>query len=278
MPTDERPFPPGEYPIVIVGSGPGALQVSYFLSRLGIEHAVISNDSGPGGMFRRWPFFQRLLSWTKPYALVDRRSREFERWDWNSLLAREPELRGMAAEFMDGTSDFPSRPEMEANLAAFAERAGCWGATNAAGMDAARETADGNLILTTSMASTAAATVFAVGVASVQPSTPGIELSCTTPTRETGSYAAAPVHHRQTELGFELATGCSRGEPDLAVFSITAKTSSETRSSSRPRALRQPLRSAPRRRRRHPPASSGNSPILIGLTAGLARARDNRFR
>ena len=25
---------------------------------------------------------------------------------------------------MDGTSEFPSRPEMEANLAAFAERAG----------------------------------------------------------------------------------------------------------------------------------------------------------
>ena len=48
VPPDERPFPPGEYPIVIVGSGPGALQVSYFLGRLGIEHAVISGDPGPG--------------------------------------------------------------------------------------------------------------------------------------------------------------------------------------------------------------------------------------
>src|SRR5687767_6953035 len=50
-PPDARPFPPGEYPIVIVGSGPGALQVAYFLGRLGIEHAVISSDPGPGGMF-----------------------------------------------------------------------------------------------------------------------------------------------------------------------------------------------------------------------------------
>ena len=35
-------------------------------------HAVLSADPAPGGMFRRWPFFQRLLSWTKPYAPVAR--------------------------------------------------------------------------------------------------------------------------------------------------------------------------------------------------------------
>ena len=42
-------------------------------------------------MFRRWPFFQRLLSWTKPYAPVERDSRAYERYDWNSLLADEPD-------------------------------------------------------------------------------------------------------------------------------------------------------------------------------------------
>jgi len=34
----------------------------------GVEHAVLSADPAPGGMFRKWPFFQRLLSWTNPYA------------------------------------------------------------------------------------------------------------------------------------------------------------------------------------------------------------------
>jgi hypothetical protein len=29
--SPDRPFPPGEYPVVVVGSGPGALQVSYEL-------------------------------------------------------------------------------------------------------------------------------------------------------------------------------------------------------------------------------------------------------
>ena len=38
--TPERPFPPGDYPVVVVGSGPGGLQSSYFLGRHGIDHAV----------------------------------------------------------------------------------------------------------------------------------------------------------------------------------------------------------------------------------------------
>ena len=62
----DRPFPPARYSLLVVGSGPGALQLTYSLRRLGVEHAVISQDSEPGGMFRRWPIFQRMLSWTKP--------------------------------------------------------------------------------------------------------------------------------------------------------------------------------------------------------------------
>ena len=61
---------PGSYPVVVIGSGPGGLQVSSSLRQQGVTHAVISADPAPGGMFRRWPFFQRLLSWTKPYALA----------------------------------------------------------------------------------------------------------------------------------------------------------------------------------------------------------------
>ena len=50
-----RPFPPGTYPVVVIGSGPGGLQASYALRRDGIAHALISDDPAPGGMFRRWP-------------------------------------------------------------------------------------------------------------------------------------------------------------------------------------------------------------------------------
>ena len=73
----EKPFPPGEYPVVVVGSGPGGLQIGHTLTELGVRHAVISRDPSAGGMFRRFPFFQRLLSWTKPHAQLPHDSKEY---------------------------------------------------------------------------------------------------------------------------------------------------------------------------------------------------------
>ncbi len=160
----ERPFPPGRYPLILVGSGPGALQLTYSLRRFGIEHAVISSDPQPGGMFRRWPIFQRMLSWTKPYAEHERGTPAYERYDWNSLLADEQTSRAIMPSVMDGTSYFPSRPEMERGLVIFAERSGIeirfgcrWESTSKDGNDFVLSTSDGEY--------RAPIAVFAVGVA-----------------------------------------------------------------------------------------------------------------
>src|SRR5436853_7414615 len=131
-----KPFPPGRYPVVIIGSGPGGLQTSYALRRLRVEHAVLSADAGPGGMFLRFPLFQRLISWSKPYAPAARGTRPYAWYDWNSLLADDRTHQALVAEFMDGSSYYPSRVEMARGLAAFVRRArlaarhGCrWEAT-----------------------------------------------------------------------------------------------------------------------------------------------------
>ena len=233
----ERPFPPGHYPVIVVGSGPGGLQVAYELSRCGIPHAVLSADPGPGGMFRRWPFFQRLLSWTKPYAPADRRSRAFERWDWNSLLAYEPELRGLQTEFMDGSSDFPSRPEMEASLTAFAERAGIavrygcrWESTRR------EETASGTrfTLVTTDGEYSCDHLVLAVGVAEpFTPPSPGIEHAVHyADTRAAETYAGKRLFViGKQNSGFELASGLLQWASRITLASPSpAKTSIETRS------------------------------------------------
>ena len=205
----ERPFPPGRYPLLVVGSGPGALQLTYCLTRLGVEHAVISADDTPGGMFRKWPIFQRMLSWTKPFADQQKPTRAYERYDWNSLLSDDESLRAIMPTVMDGTSYFPSRPEMEKGLVTFAQRAGLkirygcrWESTRREGDDFVLVTSEGEY--------RAPAAVFATGVA--EPWRPNIlqvegvqqygEL------RAAESYADKRIFIvGKQNSGFEIATG-----------------------------------------------------------------------
>jgi thioredoxin reductase len=207
------PFPPGEYPVVVVGSGPGALQVSYSLRRLGVDHAVISADPSPGGMFRRWPFFQRLLSWTKPHAPAEHGTRAYERYDWNSLLGDEPNCRAIQPALMDGSSYFPSRPEMEANLVAFAQRGGVevrYGCRWTGTRQVPTEDGDRFEVETTDGVYRARVVVVAVGVA--EPFTPpGVGMEHTyhyAAVRPVEAYAdRRVVILGKQNSGFELATG-----------------------------------------------------------------------
>ena len=206
---EERPFPPGEYPVVIVGSGPGALQVSYSLRRYGVRHAVISEDPSPGGMFRRWPFFQRLLSWTKPFAMIERGTRYYERYDWNSLIPDEDRFRALQPRLMDGTSYFPARAEMEANLSTFAAetgveiRYGCrWESTSREGDAFVLRTSDGEY--------RCRVPVFAIGMA--QPWKPDIPGIAAAPhyadTRSPETYRDKRIFIIGKEVSaFELANG-----------------------------------------------------------------------
>jgi len=206
----ERPFPPGDYPLIVVGSGPGGLQASSALRGLGVQHAVLSADEQPGGMFRRWPFFQRLLSWTKPYAPVPRGTRPYERYDWNSLIPETDDHRAVMVGLMDGTSYFPSRPEMQAGLEAFVSRTelpvrfNCrWTGT--------RRLDDGRFALeTTDGEYTAGTLVIAVGVAEPwRPTSPGMELAAHyADTRPVEQYADRRIFIiGKQNSGFELASG-----------------------------------------------------------------------
>jgi thioredoxin reductase len=71
---------------VIVGAGPGGLQLGYWLQRAGADYLVVERADAPGSFFERFPRRRRLISLNK----VHTRSQDPEirlRWDWNSLLS-----------------------------------------------------------------------------------------------------------------------------------------------------------------------------------------------
>jgi thioredoxin reductase len=173
----DRPFPPGRYDVVVVGSGPGGLQTSHSLSSLGVQHAVLSQDEEPGGMFRRFPIFERLISWTKPDAPVPRTTREYQWYDHNSLAGESEALRGLVPEFMDRAFDVPARAEMAAALAAFVERAGMQVRYGCRWTRTRRDDDDGVVLETTDGEYRCRFAVFAVGVTDPWvPSIAGAEL------------------------------------------------------------------------------------------------------
>jgi thioredoxin reductase len=219
---EERPFPPGDYGVVVVGSGPGGLQTGYWLARLGIDHAVLSADEAPGGMFARWPIFERLISPTKPDAPVARTVREYQRYDHNSLLAEEDEAKSLVPEFMDRTFDVPARAEMHAGLQAYTERAGVrvrygcrWEST--------RREDDGRLVLTTSDGEyRCTAAVFAIGVTEPwRPKVPGFEdVDHYVETRRPREYEGRRVAIiGKRNSGFEIANGLLPWARELTMLS-----------------------------------------------------------
>ena len=194
------------------------------LKHYGVQHAVLSADPSPGGMFRRWPFFQRLLSWTKPYAPEERIARV------PALRLEQPDRVRARAPVAPGRVHgrlvvLPVRPEVEASLTSFADKAGIavrydcrWERTRRDdGPDGPMftlETTDGEY--------RTRVLVLAVGIAEPwTPKQPGIEHARHyAETREASTYAGKRLFIiGKQNSGFELASGLAAWASKITVAS-----------------------------------------------------------
>ncbi len=110
--------PKSRYETVIVGAGPAALQLAYFLSKAGRDYVVLDGSDRVGSFFAQYPRHRKLLSINKQYT--GREATDFNlRHDWNCLLTHP----GDEMPFKDFSQDyFPNASVLVDYLEAFCER------------------------------------------------------------------------------------------------------------------------------------------------------------
>jgi thioredoxin reductase len=160
-------------------------------------------------MFRLFPVYQRLISWTKPDAPVPRGTREYEWYDHNSLLGDVESHQALTPLFMDRELDLPARAEMESALAEFAARGDVrvryeceWTSTRVEG--------DGFVLVTSDGEYRCRACVFALGMTEAwKPPIPGLdEAPHYADTRSPQRYEGKSVFIvGKRNSGFEVAHG-----------------------------------------------------------------------
>ena len=71
---------------VVVGAGPGGLQIAHYLESAKRDYVVIEKNAFPGSFFEKYPRFRQLISINKRSS--GRRELDHSmRHDWNSLLS-----------------------------------------------------------------------------------------------------------------------------------------------------------------------------------------------
>ncbi|GIV34469.1 MAG: pyridine nucleotide-disulfide oxidoreductase [Chitinophagales bacterium] len=102
---------------LIIGAGPGGLQMGYFMQKQGLDYAILEKSNRAGNFFHKQPVHRTLISINKKYNYFT--EEEFnERHDWNSLLSDDPNMR--FTRYSDEL--FPHADDMCRYLQDFADR------------------------------------------------------------------------------------------------------------------------------------------------------------
>ncbi|MGH8794222.1 MAG: NAD(P)-binding domain-containing protein [Stackebrandtia sp.] len=159
-----------ETDVLVIGGGPGGLQLAHDLHHAGCDYLVVESADHPGSFFSRYPRHRQLISINK--VVVDDRDNPL-RFDWNSLLSDDDTLR-----FPRYTAEyFPHADDMVRYLADFADRHGLRVRyrTRAVGIEA--DVAGYAVSLQDASPVRARRVVVATGIEQYVPDIPGIDLA-----------------------------------------------------------------------------------------------------
>jgi len=81
-----------DYKYIVLGAGPGGLQMGYFLQQKGRDYVILERNGSAGSFFAQHPRHRKLISINKKYNYFEEDQFNL-RHDWNSLLSDDPEMR-----------------------------------------------------------------------------------------------------------------------------------------------------------------------------------------
>ncbi len=104
--------------VIIIGAGPAGLQAGHYLGKMGFRYIILEAGDNPGTSFETHPRHRKLISINKVYTGYDDAEINL-RWDWNSLLADDPEpvlFKQFSKKY------FPAAEDLLKYLTAYAEK------------------------------------------------------------------------------------------------------------------------------------------------------------
>jgi len=102
---------------IILGAGPGGLQMGYFMEQAGHDYLILEGTSGPGAFFKQYPRHDTLLSLNKKNNFFPESDFNL-RYDWNSLITYDSSL--LFTKYSDEL--YPDRRDLVRYLEDFADK------------------------------------------------------------------------------------------------------------------------------------------------------------
>ena len=80
-----------QFDYLIIGAGPAALQLGYYLEKNQRDYLILERNETAGSFFKKFPRHRLLISINKVHTGTDDREANY-RWDWNSLITDNDDL------------------------------------------------------------------------------------------------------------------------------------------------------------------------------------------